>query len=92
MIVSVVSNTALIGITRITSNYILIKSFIFYSAFTLALLISVGGRLESPSAVVCLCPGTCLILKSNNRIQVSYLVINISNRSGTDLLSWVIRT
>jgi len=68
VVVSVASDTALIGATRMAFNYILIKSSIFYSASALILLIFVGGRFESLSVVVCLYPGTYLILKSNNRI------------------------
>ncbi len=68
MIFSAIPNTALIGVTRIISNYILIKSSMLYSASALILLIFVGGRLKSLSAAMCLYPGTCLILKSNNRI------------------------
>ncbi len=68
MVFFVVSDAALVGVTRIASNYVLMKSFMLCSASTLVLLISVGGRLESLSVVVCLCPGTCLMLKSNSRI------------------------
>ena len=68
MIFSAASDAALIGVTRITFNYILIKSSIFCSASIFILLIFVGGRLESLSAVVYLYLETYLILKSNNRI------------------------
>ena len=66
MAVFVVSDAALIGVTRIASNYILIKSFMFCSAS--ALVIFVGGRFKSLLIVVYLCSGACLILKSNSRI------------------------
>ena len=87
MAVSAVSNITFIGVTRIAFNYILIKSSMLCSASILILSIFVGGRLESLLVVVCLCLGTYLILKSNNRIQASYLVINTPSRSISDLLS-----
>ncbi len=87
MTVSAAFNTALIGITRIAFNYILIKSSILCSASALTLLIFVEDRLESPSAAMYLYPETCLMSKSNNQIQTSYLVINIFGRSIPDLLS-----
>ncbi len=87
MVVSVILNTALIGVTRMTSNYILIKSSMLCSASALILLIFVGGSLKNLSVIVCLCLGTCLILKSNNRIQASYLIINAPGRSVLDLLN-----
>ncbi len=87
MVVFVVSDTAFIGVTRMTSNCILIKSSIFCSASAFILSISVGDHLKNSSIIVCLYPGTYLISKSNSRIQVSYLIINTPGRSVPDLLS-----
>ncbi len=87
MVFFIASDAALVGVTRITSNCVLMKSFMLCSAFVLVLLIFVGGRLKSLSVTVCLYLETYLILKSNSRIQASYLVINISGRSVSDLLS-----
>jgi len=68
MIFFIIFNTALIGVTRIIFNYILIKSSILYSVFTLILLIFIGGRLESPLIIIYLYPEIYLISKSNSRI------------------------
>ena len=87
MIFSTASDTIIIGVTRIMFNYILIKSFILYSAFTLILLIFVEGRLESLSVIIYLYPKIYLMLKSNSRIQTSYLIINTPDSFVPDLLN-----
>jgi len=87
VVVSTAPDIILIGVTRMTFNYILIKSSILYSTFILILLIFVEEYLKNLVIIVYLYPKTCLILKSNNRIQVSYLIINTPDRSIPDLLN-----